>query len=221
MVLQHLRYKFNGHTTVPYHKIFNFLEGYTQPRTKVSEYHVDGMKHPEMVHAQYQDVQSKLHIAIQELLVEYEVIPFYVTKVRLIIGGDHRKGAFHLCFRIVINVKGKMEPIYKTKSIAEVYCAKEEGIILEKSIMSWSTDNLKKIRNSQLQVRTARQVGTNDDDCIIHDDIGNIVCNYSAKTLAACTIPNTTIIPKIETFVAGDLSWYSLLLGKEGSSSSY
>ena len=147
--------------------------------------------------------------------------PFDVTKIRLIIGGDHGKGAFRLCFRTVINVEGEKKPIYKTKSIAEVYCAKEEGIVLENSIMPWLTEDLKKIHNSQLRIRTSAQ----DDDTdgnggIIRGDNGNIICDYSAKTLASCTTPNTKVVSNIEMFVAGDLSFYSLLLGKEGASSS-
>ena len=37
------------------------------------------------------------------------------------------------------------EPIYKTKSIGEVYCKKEEGLVLEKSITPWLTEDLKRI----------------------------------------------------------------------------
>ena len=121
-----------------YHNILNLSEWYTQPRTKVVKYHVDRMKNPEIVHAQHQDVLKEVKIAIHELLVEYEDSSFDVIKVWLIIGDDHRKGAFRLCFYIILNVKGRKKPVYKTKSILEVYCVKEEGIILEKSIsLGW------------------------------------------------------------------------------------
>ena len=55
------------------------------------------MKYPEIVHAQYQDISREVQLSIQELLGENDISPFDVTKIRLIIGGDHGKGAF--CYK--------------------------------------------------------------------------------------------------------------------------
>ena len=90
---------------------------------------------------------------------------------------------------------------------------------MEKSIIPLSTEDLKKIHNSQLRVRISAQDDDTDSNCgIIRGNNGNTICDYLAKVLASCTTPNTKVVSNIEIFVAGDLSFYDLLLGKEGAS---
>ena len=151
-ILRHLRYKFESKITVPFSKQFNLLEGYTEPKVKVFEHHVNGEKYPEMVHVQYQDVAQELKLCVEELLDEHAVKPGAVCKIRMVIGGDHGQGAFRLCFRVVINLKNKKKPIHKIKAVAEVYSSKEEGVVLEKSIMSWLKEDMEKIAQSALTI---------------------------------------------------------------------
>ena len=139
-----LRYKFGTAVTVPFSHIFHLFHGYTVPKHMVLD-HVDGEKWPEQIHVQYQDVAKEVQRGVEELLEEHVASPFNIKRICLIIGGDHGKGAFRLCFRIVINLWGMTKPIHKTKSIAEVYCKKEEGILLEKTIMPWLKEDLEKI----------------------------------------------------------------------------
>ena len=53
-------------------------------------------------------------------------------------------------------------PYYKTKSIAEVYCKKEEGSILDESVTPWLNEDLNMMKNSQLSIRSDR---------------GKVICN--------------------------------------------
>ena len=60
------------------------------------------------------------------------------------------------------------------------------------------TEDLKKINNSQLRITTDRQNGTENNGCVIYDDMGNIACSYFSKTLVAYTTPNMKIISNVE-----------------------
>lgn len=42
------------------------------------------------------------------------------------------------------------------------------------------------------------------------------MCDYSATTLAACTAPNTQVVPNIEMFISGDTIWYSCCFREVG-----
>jgi len=92
-------------------------DGYTIPRVKVFEYHKDGEKIPEIVHAQYQSLTREFARSVQELIVEHNILPGDILAVFLVLGGDHGQDAFRLCFRALLNTKGRVMPYYKTKSI--------------------------------------------------------------------------------------------------------
>eukprot|EP00581_Thalassiosira_minuscula_P022931 CAMPEP_0184435336 /NCGR_PEP_ID=MMETSP0738-20130409/485517_1 /TAXON_ID=385413 /ORGANISM="Thalassiosira miniscula, Strain CCMP1093" /LENGTH=117 /DNA_ID=CAMNT_0026801683 /DNA_START=228 /DNA_END=578 /DNA_ORIENTATION=+ len=117
--------------------MYSLVDGYTKPKVKVFEYHADGEKHPEIVHAQYQNISLEYVETVQELLSEHAVKPWDVTGVFLAVGGDHGQGAFRICFRLLLRLKDRELPIYKTKAIAEVYCKKEEGVLLDNSVIPW------------------------------------------------------------------------------------
>ena len=60
ILLKHLRYHFKSPITVPFEKMYSLVDGYTKPKVKVFEYHKEGEKIPEVVHAQYQDISVEL-----------------------------------------------------------------------------------------------------------------------------------------------------------------
>ena len=107
--------------------MYSLVDGYTKPKVKVFEYHKEGEKIPEVVHAQYQDISREFARSVQELIVEYEISSKDIVGMFLVVGSDHGQVAFRLCFRAMMTVRGRVDPVYKTKSIAEVYCKKEEG----------------------------------------------------------------------------------------------
>ena len=60
------------------------------------------------------------------------------------VGGDHGQGAFRSVFRALLSMSTAGPGIYKTKAIAEVYCKKEEGVLLDESVMPWLEADLQK-----------------------------------------------------------------------------
>ena len=129
------------------------MKGYTKPRVKVFEYHVDGEKHPEIVHAQYQDITKEYARAAEEIIREYSLQPdnIDIDRAFLVCCGDHGQGAFRVVFRALLRTLTAGPILYNEKCIAEVYCAKEEGILLDESVMPWLETDLPKIRDSQLK----------------------------------------------------------------------
>ena len=79
-VLRHLRFHFKLKITVPFHTMYSLVEGYTKPRVKVFEYHLDGEKHPKIVHAQYQDITKDFARSVEELIAENNVGLEYISK---------------------------------------------------------------------------------------------------------------------------------------------
>ena len=205
-VLRHLRYHFEEDITVPFRRIFTLLDGMTQPRTKSFEHQIDGETDPEMIHAQYQDVSREYLLSISELLEEHSEDPFAITSSRLVIGGDHGQGAFRLVIRTILLLEGREEPLIKTKSVAEVYCKREEGIVLEATIIDWLKEELTLI---------------NDSKVLVKQETGAITCSYSPKSQGVITIPGRAVIQNTIQLMAGDLCWFAYCLGKEGSSSSW
>ena len=168
IVLKHLRYHFESTITVPFEKMYSLVDGYTKPKVKVFDYHKEGEKIPEVVHAQYQDISREFARSVQELIVEYKISSKDIVGVFLVVGGDHGQGAFRLCFRALLTVRGRVHPVYKTKSIAEVYCKKEEGTLLDESIMPWLNSDLTKIKDSHLHA----QQRVNNSENVVHDSRG-------------------------------------------------
>ena len=55
--------------------MYSLIDSYTKPRVKVFEYHVEGEKFPEIVHAQYQNIATEFARAIEELVAENKLSP--------------------------------------------------------------------------------------------------------------------------------------------------
>ena len=89
--------------------------------------------------------------AVEELICEHNLQPDNIGKAFLVCGGDHGQGAFRVVFRALLRTLTAGPILYNEKCIAEVYCAKEEGILLDESVMPWLETDLPKIRDSQLK----------------------------------------------------------------------
>ena len=113
--------------------MFNLLDGYTVPKTKTIEYKIEG-KLPELHVAHYQSIDEEFRRCVSAVLEEYSVSPKRISRVRLVLGGNHGKGAFCLCFRLLISMDGMDKPIHKTTLITKVYCKKEKVLYLRKRL---------------------------------------------------------------------------------------
>ena len=89
IVLKHLWCFFKSKITTPFEKMYSLVKGYAKPRVKVFDYHAKGQKFTEIVHAQYQGIARKCAKTVEELIGEHTILPQNITKVFLVLGGDH------------------------------------------------------------------------------------------------------------------------------------
>ncbi len=81
-------------------------------------------------------------MVVLEMLREHDAKPGDVKKLFLVIGGDHGQGAFRLIMCCLMVLKGKKLLVHTKKCIAEVYCKKDEGALLDATVMSWLNEDL-------------------------------------------------------------------------------
>ena len=116
---------------------------------KVHEHRRDG-KDAEIVVAEYQNVAEEFKMAVEVLLIKHGIKSrSKIQRIKLIIGGDRGQGAFRLCILVLIELVDE-EPIDTAVSIGKVFCSKEEGKILDDSIMDLLVADLQKINDSLL-----------------------------------------------------------------------
>ena len=89
---------------------------------------------------------------MEELIREYNLQPDNIDKVFLLCGGDHGQGAFRVVFRALLRTLTAGPILYNEKCIAEVYCTKEEGMLLDESVMPWLEADLQK--NKRLAINS-------------------------------------------------------------------
>ena len=235
IVLKHLRCFFEPHKiTVPLSRIYSLVEGYTKPRVKVFEYHVDGSKFPEIVHAQYQNISKEFVRAVEELIEENTILSNSITRIFLVVGGDHGKGAFRVVFRALLSIQGRREPVYKTKAIAEVYCKKEEGVLLDESVIPWLEADLQTLINSHLVAMSTKD--KKKIACILHPkpvdsaepaspvpSMGLPTDRHLPADTPASNDPDRPVgsvrLPEPILLQSSDLAFTAYTLGKEGSAS--
>ena len=135
--------------------------------------------------------------------------PDNIDKAFLVWGGDHGQGAFRVVFRALLRTLTAGPILYNEKCIAEVYCAKEEGILLDESVMPWLETDLQKIKDSQL-------IATLTD--------GQINCSWEVKRPAESQVerPQDVVeLPSPLLLQSADLAFDAYTLGKEGGAGHY
>ena len=147
----------------------------------------------------YQNVAEMTTQLVGEKLTELKVKPSNVISIDFILGGNHWKDAFCLCFRIVITMSGgKMH--YVDYGGAGTVMGKDMIDVLEKSIMPWLTEDLKTIHKSKLLMK-------------VIDESGEIVCMFVDEESEIDYAPDCHIIHHVEIYNTGDLKWMAMLLG--------
>jgi len=58
----------------------------------------------------------------------------------------------------------------------------------------------------------ANMLGNASDECVVCDDSGKIICDYSEKTASAYTIPSTQVMNNVEPSAARDMAFYNIML---------
>ena len=162
------------------------------------------------MHAQYQNIATEFARAIEELVAENELSPEDIVRAFLVLGGDHGQGAFQLYFKALLVLVGFDEPVHKTKSIAEVYCAKEEGTLLDESITPWMNEDLKTIKDLRLILKRPDVPGDHRS------------CEWRSKASVTTGVAmEGDILPDTILLQSADLAFTAYTLDKEGMSSKY
>ncbi len=155
IVTRHLRYNFNAPSMfVPFQRVKSeCCQGVTKPRTKVIEHRRDG-REAEIVAAEYQSVKEEVKKCVERLLIRHSIRSRgKIGDAMCVVGGDHGQGAFRLCTNVLLKIGESQDPINEAVSIGKVFCSKEEGELLDATIMPWLSADLKDMNESMLLVR--------------------------------------------------------------------
>ena len=131
--------------------------------------------------------------------------PKEVLSVDFILGGDHGKEAFRLCFRVVVTVIGGKFYHKDYGGAGTVFSKKDVPDLLEKTIMDWLTADLKTIHESKLLITKA-------------DDASTILCMFVKDDSGGEDPESSHTISKVTIWNTGDLKWMAMLLGMDGMS---
>jgi len=207
--LKHLRHNLKGKVSVPFIHTKKFSEGYVKPKVKKFEHQYEKSGEIVSIECWYQDVDKMSALLIGEKLTELQLKPNDVKSIDFILGGDHGKDAFRLCFRVVIALEDdKMH--YIDYGGAGTVFGKDTCEVLEKSIMPWLTEDLKRIHQCQLVIEEP-------------DEDGKIVCAFLETTDDETGNGNASrkVIEHVEIYNTGDLKWMAMLLGMSDMSNEW
>ena len=208
ILVRHLKYNFKAQMAVPFKRVKSeCCQGVTEPRMKVIEHRRDGCE-TEIVVAEYQSVTKEFLKCVERLLVRYSIKSrSSIEGGMCVIGGDHGCGAFRLCMNVLLKITGSDDPINEVVSIAKVFCAKEEGVLLDDSIMSWLESDLQKMNDSLLMLRLSEDKSKFDA----------AFCHASDVDLELERDKDAFPVV-IEQKLAGDCAWQSFCNGKTNMS---
>ena len=199
--LKHLRHGLKGTVSVPFLHTKKFSEGHVTTKTKKFDHQYDSNGEIVSVECMYQSVQEMTCIMVASKLTELKLKPADVKSIDFILGGDHGKEAFRLCFRVVITEQND------TMHHCDYGCAgtvfgKDTPEVLEKSIMPWLTEDLKAMNDSKFIIEEP-------------DGDGLIVCQFNKVGLEADSTEGIArqVINHVEIYNTGDLKWMAMLLG--------
>ena len=113
-------------------------------------------------------------------------------------------------FKALLVLVGCDEPVHKTKAIVEVYCAKEDGALLDESVTPWMNEDFKMIKNSRHILKRPDAPG------------GYRSCEWRLKASVATgvAVEGDVLLDAIILESAG-FAFTVYTLGKEGMSSKY
>ena len=202
--LKHLRFGLGGaKVSVPFLHIKQFSEGYVQPRTKKFK-HVYPDKSFEWVKVEYQPIDEVYPIVVRELMTEKNLTPEQVAHLEFVLGGDHGKEAFRLCFRVIITTDDGTLHYKDYGGAATIFSKKDSPDILEAAIMDWLTEDLRSIHESKVFLSKT--------------DDGSVECVLLRDEVDMEPTDNSKLISKTVIFNTGDLKWMAMLLGMDGMS---
>ena len=141
---------------------------------------------------------------LQTTINDYNLNPSDVDYIHIVHGGDHGKNKFHFVSKLILSMKnGKLYS--QVFGLADVACRKDHAIILENTCMPLIMKGIDTIETSDIVFLYASNA--DDGELVIDLDQSNRhACSFSIKPLS---------------FLAGNLAFLAVTMGKENISSSW
>ncbi len=144
--------------------------------------------------------------SVAGLINGYSLNPEDISFIHAVYGGDHGKNKFRFCGKVVIRTKdgNYYDDVF---GLADVACKKDNGIVLDNTVMPHLVEGINVMESSSFVFHT------NDDD-------GSAKYSIDVTEEQPAGIPLQYFI-KPTCFIAGDLAFLAIIMGKEGFASSW
>jgi hypothetical protein len=199
IILRHLKHFFGRRITVPEQKIRDLEEGTLLPTC--DSVVIDNIK----IHFWYRDIDETVSHRLKTE-VKCRGLPFLsqFNQLDLVFGGDHGARRFRAVIRLILRNKddGAIAPHSIVLHVGNIECKKDTRNVLEATIGVPLNESLKRIVGKFIRI-------TPESIFFLDQRPMDIVC------------PEQTVLMESRTFVAGDLSFYGTVLGKENMSGSW
>ena len=204
--LKHLRHHLKGKVAVPFYHTKKFSAGYVDPKVKSFDHQYEKSGELVTISCWYQNVCKMTEILVAEKLTELKVKPKEVKEIDFVLGGDHGKEAFRLCFRVVITLCNDTMHYVQYGGAGTVF-GEDTSEVLDKSIMPWLTEDLRNMHESQFVI---------DEP----DMDGVILCSFLQEDVQNHA-SSSHVIEHVELYNTGDLEWMAMLLGMSDMSNEW
>lgn len=146
--------------------------------------------------------------SVTGLVNGYNLTPEDISFIHAVYGGDHRKGKFRFCGKVVIRTKdGKYyDDVF---GLADVACKKDNGIVLDATVLPHLMEGINVMETSGFVFHTV-----NDDGSITYQ------IDTTEQPAPTTALPLQYYL-KPTCFIAGDLAFLAIIMGKEGFASSW
>ncbi len=205
IILRHLANFFGRRLTVPESSIKELEAGALEPISDSVEVG------SETIHFWYRHIDlAILHRVKTE--IDCRGVLFFkqqgYNSADIVFGGDHGARRFRAVVKLILrnNNNKEVKPLSVVLTVGSINCAKENRDILEKTIMGHMNQGLKRLVNKYLIAQCHNQGTTvtfGDEPPATEEEIainGDIFCLST------------------RTFIAGDMSFFAIILGKENMS---
>jgi len=206
VIVRHLKNFFGRRVSVPEKAIRELEDGVLHP---ISD---SVVVDKEMITFWYRNIDE---VVLHRLKTEFKFRgkeyfqQFGFNSIDIVFGADHGARRFRAAIKVIFRNKENttVSPFSVVITVGNIYCSKESREILEKTIAKPINESLKRIVNKFFIVycQADQFISTIADEAATADDPSR----------------SDTFCFSTRTFIAGDLAFFSLILGKENRSSKW
>jgi hypothetical protein len=148
---------------------------------------------------------------LEGLINGYSLSPLEIDYIHTVFGGDHGKNKFRFASKVILCMKNG-ESYSQVIGLADVACRKDHAIILDNTCMPSLMEGINTIEESDILFEYASE----DDD----KDTNTLILNLTPSHRHVSDKPNSFRL-KPTSFLAGDLAFLAVMMGKDNFSSSW